>query len=66
MKSFQNKVAAITGAGSGMGQQLAVLLAKAGCAVAISDVNEAGLKETLNLLKPYSVKVTSDVVNVGN
>lgn len=66
MKSFENKVAAITGAGSGMGQQLAVLLAKAGCAVAISDVNEAGLKETLSLLKPYGVKVTSDVVNVGN
>ncbi|MBP7927364.1 MAG: short-chain dehydrogenase, partial [Acinetobacter sp.] len=28
MKNFKNKVAAITGAGSGIGQQLAVLLAK--------------------------------------
>lgn len=66
MKSFNNKVAAITGAGSGMGQQLAVLLAKAGCAVAISDVNEAGLKQTMDLLKTYPVKATFDIVNVGN
>lgn len=66
MKSFNNKVAAITGAGSGMGQQLAVLLAKAGCAVAISDVNEAGLKQTMDLLKIYPVKATADIVNVGN
>ncbi|MEK5789541.1 short-chain dehydrogenase, partial [Acinetobacter johnsonii] len=28
MKNFKNKVAAITGAGSGIGQQLAILLAK--------------------------------------
>ena len=28
MKNFKNKVAAITGAGSGIGQQLALLLAK--------------------------------------
>ena len=40
MKNFKNKVAAITGAGSGMGQQLAILLAKAGCHLSISDVNE--------------------------
>lgn len=66
MKSFNNKVAAITGAGSGMGQQLAVLLAKAGCAVAISDVNEAGLKQTMDLLKNHPVKSTADIVNVGN
>ena len=66
MKSFANKVAAITGAGSGMGQQLAVLLAKAGCAVAISDINQKGLDETVKLLKPYSVKVTVDVVNTAD
>ena len=59
MKNFKNKVAAITGAGSGMGQQLAVLLAKAGCHVSLSDVNEKGLAETVELVKPYNVRVTS-------
>ncbi len=44
MKNFKNKVAAITGAGSGIGQQLAVLLAKQGCPFwSLSDVNEQGL-----------------------
>jgi short-subunit dehydrogenase len=63
MKTFENKVAAITGAGSGMGQQLAVLLAKAGCHVAISDINQAGLDQTVQLLKHFNVIVTVDVVN---
>ncbi len=48
--SFNAKVAAITGAGSGMGQQLAVQLSHAGCAVAIADVNDEGLEQTRSLL----------------
>ena len=66
MKNFKNKVAAITGAGSGMGQQLAVLLAKAGCHLSLSDVNEKGLAETVELVKPYNVRVTSQKVNVAD
>ena len=65
MKNFKYKVAAITGAGSGMGQQLEVLLAKAGCHLSISDVNEKGLAETVELVKPYNVRVTSKKVNVA-
>ncbi len=65
MKNFHNKVAAITGAGSGMGQQLAVLLAKAGCHVALSDINQKGLDQTVELLKPHPIKVTVDVVNTA-
>ena len=66
MNNFNNKVAAITGAGSGMGQQLAILLAKAGCHLSLSDVNEQGLAETVELLKPYPVRVTSQKVNVAD
>ena len=39
MKSFKEKVAVITGAGSGMGRYLAVLLAKDGADVCVCDVN---------------------------
>ena len=39
MKSFSGKVAAITGAGSGMGRSLALELARRGCEVALSDID---------------------------
>jgi len=65
MKDFNNKVAAITGAGSGIGQQLAVLLAKAGCHLSLSDVSEKGLQATQELLNSYSVKVTTQIVDVA-
>ncbi len=66
MKDFTNKVAAITGAGSGIGRALALQLADAGCAVAISDVNEAGLAETAALLSDKGVKVTQQRLDVAD
>ncbi|ENW96352.1 SDR family NAD(P)-dependent oxidoreductase [Acinetobacter sp. NIPH 298] len=64
MKNFNQKVAAITGAGSGIGQQLAILLAQQGTHLALSDVNEQGLAETLDLVKSYPINVTLTTLNV--
>jgi NAD(P)-dependent dehydrogenase (short-subunit alcohol dehydrogenase family) len=66
MKDFKNKVAAITGAASGMGRTLALELARRGCHLALSDVNEAGLKETAELVRPLGVKVTTQKLDVSN
>ncbi|QDK99361.1 SDR family NAD(P)-dependent oxidoreductase [Acinetobacter tandoii] len=66
MKTFNNKVAAVTGAGSGIGQQLALLLAKQGCHLSLSDINEQGLAKTVELLKDSNVRVTTKKLNVAD
>ncbi|MDG2039242.1 MAG: SDR family NAD(P)-dependent oxidoreductase, partial [Ilumatobacter sp.] len=47
MKIVKGQVAAITGAGSGIGQALAEELARRGCDLSLSDVDEEGLAETV-------------------
>lgn len=66
MKDFRNKVAAITGAASGMGRTLALQLAQQGCHLALSDVNEAGLAETAQQARQHGVKVTTAKLNVAD
>ena len=65
MESFDNKVAVVTGAASGMGRYLAVLLAKMGCNVAICDVNEEGLSKTSSMLTNYNVATSQHTVDTA-
>jgi len=66
VKSFENKVAAITGAGSGIGRALAVELGRQKCDVALSDVDEQGLLETVEQVRGLGVHVTSQRVDVAD
>ena len=66
MKTFREKVAVITGAGSGMGRYLAILLAKDGDDVCICDINEETLNETLAMLRKYNVSVSSHLLDVSD
>jgi len=65
MKSVKGKVAAITGAASGIGRATAELLARRGCHVAISDVNEQGLAETAERCRAHGVKVRATRLDVA-
>ena len=41
MKSLQNKIAIVTGGGSGIGKAISLLYAAEGAKVVVSDINEA-------------------------
>ena len=66
MKTLSNKVAVITGAGSGIGRYLAILLAKSGANIAACEINAAALAETVMMLQHYPVKVSSHSLDVAN
>lgn len=66
MKSFDGRVAAITGAGSGIGRALAIELASRGSHLALSDIDEVGLAETVTLCEGRGVKVTSQRLDVAD
>ena len=63
---YHNHVAAITGAGSGMGRELAIHLAKMGCHVALSDINAEPLIQTKEMLVNYDIKATTTVLDVSD
>ena len=69
MKNFAGKVAVVTGAGSGIGQALAISLAGQGCHLALADINEDSLKETQKILDSNAfegnVHITLHTVDVS-
>src|SRR3974390_314378 len=65
MGMLDGGVAVITGAGSGIGRCLAEQLSAMGSSLALADVNESGLKETIESLRPLRGKVTGHLVNVA-
>jgi short-subunit dehydrogenase len=59
-------VAVLTGAGSGIGRALAQQLAAAGSALALADVDEAGLTQTAQSLEKKGALVTTHLVDVAD
>jgi NAD(P)-dependent dehydrogenase (short-subunit alcohol dehydrogenase family) len=66
MGAFDGKVAVVTGAGSGIGQELAVGLARRGARLAVSDVNERGLDVTVGRIRALGAPVHCAVVDVSD
>jgi NAD(P)-dependent dehydrogenase (short-subunit alcohol dehydrogenase family) len=64
--SFLNSgVAVVTGAGSGIGRALAQQLSAVGSALAIADIDEAGLQQTAQTLGKSSALVTTHPLDVA-
>lgn len=64
MKGFDGKVAVVTGAGSGIGQALAIELGRSGAKLAISDVDTDGLAATEERLTAIGTPVKADRLDV--
>jgi NAD(P)-dependent dehydrogenase (short-subunit alcohol dehydrogenase family) len=66
MHDFKDKVAAITGAGSGIGRALAVELARRGAALALADVDDEGLAHTADQVQAAGGRVGIARVDVAD
>jgi NAD(P)-dependent dehydrogenase (short-subunit alcohol dehydrogenase family) len=68
MDSFANRIAVVTGGGSGMGRELVVQLAADGCSVSTCDLNADALAETASLAEkgaPAGTRVTTHLCDVS-
>lgn len=66
MKDLKDKIAVVTGAGSGIGRALALELAACGCKLAICDWNDATLEETRKAVSDKGATVVATPFDVSN
>ncbi len=66
MRSFQDRVAVVTGAAAGIGQALSEELARRGCHLALVDIDAAGLQTTAARIAALGRCVSTHVVDVAN
>lgn len=66
MKGFTDKVAVITGAGSGIGRSLAIALAQGGARLALSDIDAAGVADTAGRCEDLGAKAVPYQLDVAD
>ncbi|HRH65578.1 MAG TPA: SDR family oxidoreductase [Bacteroidia bacterium] len=65
MKTLENKVTIVTGAGSGMGKAIAMLFASEGASVVCADLNETNLNSVISEIEAKNGKAAKVIVNVS-
>lgn len=63
---LKDRIALVTGAGSGIGRAIALRLASEGASVVIADMNEAAAQETASLVKSGGGSAQVMIFDVGN
>jgi NAD(P)-dependent dehydrogenase (short-subunit alcohol dehydrogenase family) len=69
VKTFENKIAVVTGGGNGIGRALVLQLTAAGCHVALCDIAESDMAETMRLCQPAmdnGIRVTAHRCDVSS
>jgi NAD(P)-dependent dehydrogenase (short-subunit alcohol dehydrogenase family) len=64
MKSFEQRVAVVTGAGGGIGRATCVALAERGCHIAVADVRPEPAEETAELVRSLGRRASVHLVDV--
>ncbi len=64
MRDLNDRVAVIVGGGGGIGRAVAVNLASKGCHLALADINETALSESVAAIGDTDVKVTTHQLDV--
>jgi NAD(P)-dependent dehydrogenase (short-subunit alcohol dehydrogenase family) len=66
VRDLRGKTGVVTGAASGIGRGLAVNLAREGCSLALADVDETGLNETISLIDREDMRANAYRVDVSD
>ncbi len=66
IRQVRNRVAVITGAGSGIGRAIALSLAQRGCHLALADIDTDGLEQTAAEARKHEVRVSCHMLDVAD
>ena len=66
MRELKGRTAVVTGAGSGIGRELALACAREGMGVMLADIDDAGMRETGAAIEALGVRVESIRCDVSN